>query len=248
MKRIKTDYDDDWDHQTKEQVPSVCGERKYIYSVFTGGVISSLAGTWSTSFRLDPTTTVNLGGGAIGTPLNLCSPPVGSHVDQRIGRAIRIRKVTVRGSVVLQEDVDATGLEAQIVRVVLVLDKQTNGAAMDPSLCLQNGGAAVFAFPEPGGRGRFEILREKFIAISPATFAFSTNERVLGVAKYFKLKYKWPNGLTVLFNSTTGGTVTSVITNSLHILCGKSATSGDASYLLAYNSSVEYYDDVESAK
>jgi len=243
MKRVKHDRETGDEHHHKTPGFGVLGEKHYVDCYKSATAIQDNGTTWVAANRFDPTSTVNMGAGAIATPLNLCSPPSGSELDQRIGRAIKICKVTVRFELEYQGDSEAATIPGMTVRALLVLDKQTNGAQLTAAEVM-NGGAAGYeclaSFTNPNGFGRFEILRDKLVALNYHTLTFSANRITAGFKKVFVLKYKWPQGLLVHFNATAGGTVTSVITNSLHVLAGQS-NSSTWNTRLSYTSRVEFY-------
>jgi len=240
MKRIKVDtlprehkHKDSW------------GEKKLWYTYLSETPLTPALG-WPATTRMDPTSTINLGGGVVGVPLNLCSPPVGSHVDQRVGRAIRIYKVTVYGVVEKTTDSTAEGDPGHVVRVVLLLDQHTNGAQFTATDVFISTGAdftALGSFLNPSGFGRFKILRDKMFVMNEQTAAYKSTDLLTctGVKKIVKLKYKWPQGLPVRFNSNATGTVMSVITNSLHVMAAVSEVVTSVPMTFMYNACVEYY-------
>jgi len=243
MKRVKTEYDDEWGHETREQVPSDLGEKHIWDTYLASATVPSVSAGWGSTTRIDPTTTVSLGGGAVATPLNLCSPTVGLHIDQRTGRAIRICKVTVRVRVNMAPDDTSPGQNGITVRVLLVLDQQTSGAQFSATDIFASDFSTVSyaQFISPNGFGRYKILCDKFVEMNVKTYSFSGTARTLGLQKYLELQYEWPEGLPVRFNSTAGGTVTSVIGNSLHIMCSMDRATV-AAMTIGYLARVEFYD------
>jgi len=242
MKRVKHDCETCEHDDHGEPGFGGIGEKHYVDSYRDDSVLTAVGVNWATSTRFDPTSTVDLGGGAVATPLNLCSPSVGSNVDQRVGRAIRICKVTLRGVLDMPDDSDTGRPSGEAVRVLLVLDQHTNGAQLTAADVLNDGNgnfSTLGSFSNPNGHGRFVILRDKMMAINYSTSQSTAG--MIGKKKVFKLKYKWPEGLLVRFNSTAGGTVTSVITNSLHVLAGRDESVTNFITTLAYTCRVEYY-------
>jgi len=240
MKRVKTDREEPDERDPRWREPHYLDSYTHGDSLPNGG--------WAASSMTDPLTTYDMGNGAIATPLNLCSPTIGANIDQRIGRAIKITKVKLRCQLELAADSDSASPPGQTVRVQLVLDRQTNGAQMNPSaLNLDAGNAGhVFAtlasFTNPNGFGRFKILCDEIIPISQQTLAIvSSSTRIAaGITKYFTLKYEFPEGLVTHFNNTAGGTVTSIIDNSLHVVAMQTDPSNWTLHL-AYACRVTFY-------
>jgi len=239
MKRVKTEHSDPdrWDLRYAEP---------HYWDTYTGAnTIPDGTNLWAPSAMKDPASTVDLGGGAIATPQNLCSPTVGANIDQRVGRAIKICKVWLRGQLELLADSESSSPPGQTVRVQLVLDRLTNGAQMDP-VALNNPGpfvwAALASFANPNGFGRFEILCDKLIPINQRTLAIvSSSTRIAaGNTKYFDMEYEFPEGLVVHFNNTAGGTVTSIIDNSLHVVAGMTDATGWTLHF-SYTARVMFY-------
>jgi len=216
---------------------------------YTHGATLASTDAWDGNMMKDPLSTYDLGNGVIATPLNLCSPTVGSNIDQRIGRAIKICKVWLRCQLELLADSDSASPPGQTVRVQLVLDKLTNGAQMNPAalnLDAANVGhvfATLASFTNPNGFGRFEILCDRIVPMNYPTLTVATSPTRIaaGITKYFDMEYEFPEGLVVHFNSTAGGTVTSIIDNSLHVVAAQTDTS-NWSLHFAYAARVQFYD------
>jgi len=242
MKRVKTEY------IVPDEPDPRYGEPHYLDSYQHGSQLSN-SDVWDAGCMEDPLSTFDLGNGVIATPQNLCSPTIGSNIDQRIGRAIKICKVWVRCQLELLADSDSASPPGQTCRVQLVLDRQTNGAQMNPSaLNLDAAGAGhVFAtlasFTNPNGFGRFQVLCDHLVAFNYKTLGPfpSPTRAAAGNTKCFNMEYEFPEGLVVHFNSTAGGTVTSIIDNSLHVVAAQTDTS-NWSLHFSYACRVMFYD------
>jgi len=242
MKRLKTKY-----LQTDELAPRE-GEPHYLDSYQHGSTLAN-SDVWDTNCREDPLSTYDMGNGVVATPANLCSPTIGANIDQRIGRAIKICKVWLRCQLELLADSDSTSPPGQTVRVQLVLDRLTNGAQMDPAALNLNAAnvghvfATLASFTNPNGFGRFQILCDKIIPINHQTLtvAPSPTRAAAGKTKYFTMEYEFPEGLVTHFNDTAGGTVTSVIDNSLHVVAAQTDTSNWTLHF-SYACRVMFYD------
>ena len=174
---------------------------------------------------VDPVASVNLGAAAVGFPLNLCSPTVGSALNQRIGREITIRKVKVHGRLhVAAQIAQGTGDSSCVVRVALVLDTQTNAAQMTGAQLFNDALgplSTLQSFQNPNNFGRFRVLKDKQFSFTNMNIAGSPTTADLvqsGMNKPFKMSYVFPQGLKVRFNNTNGGNVADIIDNSLHMV------------------------------
>jgi len=208
---------------------AVQGEMKYFDCSLTGIPLVAVTGTWVAGTLVDPTTTVNLGSAAVATPLCLFAPTVGSGLNQRIGRSVKMMKVKVSGHITIAAQ---TGLAAppasSKIRVVLVMDKQTNAAQMTSAQLFNDSADAsstISSFQNPNNFGRFQVLKEKVInAFNPGVTGVVAGSLVVAPANVFPFKFSYNfNGNThVNFNATSGGTVADIITNSLHMIAGAS--------------------------
>jgi len=94
---------------------------KYYDTANEGLALATCTTTWPAGTMVDPVASVNLGAAAVGFPLCLCAPTVGSALNQRIGREITIRKVKVHGRLhVAAQIAQGTGASSCVVRVALV--------------------------------------------------------------------------------------------------------------------------------
>lgn len=241
MKRVKTQSDDCPD----EHGSGGLWEEHYIDSYRSGVSLGAGVGAaWAPANMIDPQTTISLGGTAIATPLNLCSPQVGLQIDQRVGRAIKVCKIHVRGSLYFIPGTTAAPEDGTDVRVQLVLDQQTNGAQMNPADLNNPGIGAVTtlkSFLNPNGFGRFVVLRDEFYDLNQKNLAvYGAGFNCSGVVKSFDMEVEIPEGIVVHFNALTTGTVTTIIDNSFHIVAAQSYPSVYGAYI-TYTSRVTFY-------
>lgn len=192
----------------------IVSERKYFDLHYNGSSISNIdgLGTWSTAEE-DPTQNC------------LFCPIQGNDITQREGRSVFVHKITVRGSVYSEFEAAGTAPPINsIFRLILVLDKQTNGTQMDPSDLITSGNGApqLFAFQNTASFGRFQILKDIYIqppqpnlGSGLATFAHTGNR------SHFNLKYTFREPLRVNFNNGNTGSVADIVDNSFHMIVGK---------------------------
>lgn len=210
---------------------AVTGEMKYFDSEMTSTAIANVTTTWVAGTMMDPTTTINLGSAAVATPLSLCVPTVGAGLNQRIGRKIKLMKVKVHGLInVPVQAAQAAADAATQIRLLLVMDKQTNAAQMTGAQLMNDAGAAnttTNSFQNPNQFGRFHVLKDKNFVFSNLNLTGSpTAADVIQASsmRTFKLSFKFKSPVTIDFNATNGGTVADIIDNSLHIVAGATTT------------------------
>lgn len=188
--------------------------------------------------ELDPETSIDLGSAAVATPLTLCAPTVGAALNQRVGRDIILKDVCVRGHVNIAAQSGLTTADAATyVRILLVLDTQTNSAQLNAEDVLNAASAAnstISSQPNPNFAERFVILDDIRMILSDPSLAgevAANNVIQSGLARLFELHADL-RGLTMRFNATGGGLITSVVDNSLHIIgaCNDQALSPSISY------------------
>lgn len=201
------------------------GEMKYFDTNRSGIAIAANA-DW-TGTEADPAT------------LNtLCVPTVGAAINQRIGREIKVYKIKIKGIIQAPNQASQSGGDAaQSCRLLLVLDTQTNASQMQGEQVIGSGNVAdsLFSFQNLDNVGRFRVLKDKMMTMSNVNLAGSptTGDVVQsGMARTFKISYKFRTPVSIRFNATNGGSVADIVDNSFHILINSSnaALSSTLSY------------------
>lgn len=100
------------------------------------------------------------GGGVIVTSLNNIAQ--GAEDDERIGRTATVQSLQMRGRIQL-----ASGALADHLRVIVFVDKQTNGASAAVLDVLQT--AVIDSFRNPHTFDRFTFLTDSTVSINPST-------------------------------------------------------------------------------
>lgn len=226
---------------------AVQGEMKYFDCDYSSTALGLVTTTWVAATMADPLTTINLGSAAVANPLTLCVPTVGAALNQRVGRKITILKVKVHGTIIINtQAAQPTADAAAKVRLVLVLDQQTNAAQMTGAQLFNDGTGAttvIQAFQNPNNFGRFRVLKDKMIQLGNLNLTGSpTAGDVIqsGMKVNFKFAVNFKKPIVVHFNATNGGTVADIVDNSLHLVA---ATDSNAlSPNLTYYSRVCYKD------
>jgi hypothetical protein len=226
---------------------AVQGEMKYFDTIRTSTAVATVVDTWVAGTILDPTKTIVLSAAAeVANPLCLFAPTVGAGLNQRNGRNVNLMKIKLQGQVAIPNQTAlAAPPNGTKVRILLVLDKQTNSAQMT-SASLLNGSedatTTINAYQNPNFFGRFQVLKEKIInTYNPAMSGVVAGPTIVvnGAVYSFKMNYNF-NGLSVHFNNTSNGTVADIVNNSLHFIIGSNNISTIPS--VAYYSRVSYKD------
>lgn len=203
--------------QTRTYVPRSLGnamaatENKY-YDLSVTHSITTPTSAWSVNERAEP-----------GSVRSLFGPVTGDDIFNREGRKVVVKSIRIRGHISVSAQSAQTAADnATYIRMVLVLDKQTNGTQMDPGNLLSSGSAPnIDALTSTASFGRYQILRDKKIVIGQPNMVWNGATIFQGGAvRPFKLKYNWPNGLVVHYNATNSGDIPDTIDNSLHLICG----------------------------
>ena len=177
--------------------------------------------------RQDPDTTINLGDAAVANPNCLFCPKVSAALNGRVGRNVKVMKIKISGHInVMPQGAQSTVDTGTVVRMLLVIDQQTNSAQMAASQLLNDGTAAsntIHAYQNPNNFGRFRVLKDKRVTISDLNLAGSpTGSDVIQGGKVipFKFSHRFAQPLLVHFNATNGGTVADIVDNSFHFVIG----------------------------
>jgi len=206
-----------------------------VFDTFYSAAIPAITTSWSSGIA-DPATF-----------LCLCVPVVGAALNQRIGRAINYFKIKIRGQVKCAAQTAQSASEtSSSIRVLLVVDKQTNAAAMTAAQLMAPDAStnmSVASFQNTDNFGRFQVLKDKRFVITNANLVGSPTAGDVaqqGMVKLFKINYTFRKPLTAHFNATNGGTIADIVDNSLHVV----AACDNASYVpqLQYACRVVYID------
>lgn len=200
---------------------AVRGEMKYFDTSLNQLVSAST--TW-TSTMVDP------------TPLTLVVPTVGAGVNQRIGKEIKVMSIKIRGSLTIANaEGAATGIPPNLIRLMLVRDKQTNATQMTGAQLMTPQSAntlAVLSFQNIDNFGRFEVLKDKTIVIEdPNLVGTDTLHDNNGKIRYFKINHKFKFPISMRFNATNGGTVADIVDNSFHLVANNQYTGVSLNYV-----------------
>lgn len=162
----------------------------------------------------------------------------GDGESQRDGRKVTVRSVHVKGYISLPAQ-SGSAMRSRIVRVLLLLDTQTNGAQFNSEDVLVDPTSTAldpFTFRNLQYTNRFRVLKDISITLNPDVISTTANgDRVAQVNMHHYFK----NGLSVCFNGTTAN-VSTIADHSLHIMAISSGTSGGTACTLNYFSRVRF--------
>lgn len=157
-------------------------------------------------------------------------PVQGAAINQRIGRAVKVLKLKMRGFIVCSPQVNAiAGDAATIVRLILYQDCQTNSTQAQGEDVMQspttaNAPLASNTFQNINNFGRFRVLKDKvFSFMNPNMGYDGTNLEQAGLIKPFKFNVVFNPPIEVRFNATNGGSVADIIDNSFHVIANISS-------------------------
>lgn len=182
-------------------------ERKYFdsYKVQT----SITASTNWTGTEVDPAT-ANC----------LFSPTLGDDITNREGRRAAVLSLKIHGSVYWDRGAIGAGLENGHVRVVVYMDKQTNGVQAQGEEVFEspaaNNTVSPFGFMNKANFGRFKVLKD-LVVRKPNTSAWAAGFQD-AIEVPFKIHIKFRKALRVHFNDTNGGSVADITDHSFHIV------------------------------
>jgi hypothetical protein len=152
----------------------------------------------------------------------LCCPTVGSAINQRIGREIKVHKIKIRGVVSAPaQTTQAGGDNAQFIRMLLVQDTQTNATQMQGEQVVGQANPSLFSFQNLDNTGRFRVLKDKTIALTNANISGTSAAATViqsGMGRWFKINYRFKKPVSIRFNATNGGSVADIVDNSFHVI------------------------------
>jgi len=125
-----------------------------------------------------------------------CVMASGAGNGQRIGNRITVTNINAHLNIMSGISNSNPGMNNTIVRVILGIDKQANGAAPDVGDVLQT--ASPYSFRNMYTLNRFVILKDKLLALNPQASDASYTGQHSRV-----LKFSWKGQLPVLYSDTT---------------------------------------------
>lgn len=152
------------------------------------------------------------GGGTVTATINII--PQGTTEVERIGRKCNIRKIAWRYSLSLPAAAGATLVSGDILRMILFIDKQANGATAAVTDVLES--AHYQSFNNLSNSGRFRILMDKTYDLNNTAGAGDGAVNDSPLWEISDSFYKDCN-IPIEFSSTTGA-ITEIRSNNLGVL------------------------------
>lgn len=186
--------------------PMVTGEMKYYDSTKSSTAIAA-ATDW-TGCELDPTT-------------SLFAPSVGGTINQRIGRKVHLKSLRIRGIVGTAPSTTGAAYPPCQIRLLLVLDMQTNATQLNSEDVMQAPSTAT-ALACTNSRqalsqlGRFRVLKDKTFVIQDPNII---SNAIAGAGRMVPFKFNIPlKNMVVTFNAAATGGIGDIVDNSFHII------------------------------
>lgn len=212
-------------------------ERKYFSGTLAATAVP--ASTDWTATEFDPVDPANT--------FNLCSPGPGTGINQRVGRKILVHALKIRG--ILQFPAQSAGTtiaSAPTVRVLVVQDKQTNGAQVQGETIMAAPGTAaatncMLSYQNLANFGRFRVLHDKLYAFQNGISVNNASATTVSTewnSRPFKININFREPVVVHFNAAGTALVADIVDNSFHIL----ATADANTTTIAYESRAVYTD------
>ena len=145
----------------------------------------------------------------------LCTIAEGTTESTRIGRKITIKSINWRFNLELPSAAGAGGSAAgDTIRVMMVLDKQANGATVNVGDILET--ANFQSFNQLVNKDRFRTLMDRTYDIGANGFAGDGGTNDTGLSTMSDTFFKKCN-INIQYNGNTGA-ITEVKSNNLHVL------------------------------
>lgn len=171
--------------------------------------------------------------GTIDDSLNLV--PQGNGASQRVGRKFTIRKVHMRGTCRTVDDLALQTQGKAVIRLMLVWDKQANGAPATPGDVLQDAGGSTRwdTYRNLENVNRFKVLKEKVWDLNNLQREAAGT---IGVARAFS----WDVRCNIPVEMGQGNAITDVRSNNVFVLA---LTDNNPVAALQYSTRIRYTDD-----
>ncbi len=166
---------------------------------------------------------------------NLTVMAQGDGESNRDGRKYTIHSIHIRGWIQRAvEEAQAGPGGDSLMRLALVVDKQTNGATITATNVYDGGGSDdIFAFRNLQHTTRYTVLKDKQFRLNVAPAVINegaVNSFASGLIRIpFKFNHTFPNGLQVNTKGTTAD-IANVTTNSIHLIGVSSSTTPTINY------------------
>ncbi len=187
-------------------------------------VAGTALATSTTGAELDSVSNVNC--------LNACAQ--GDSEQERDGRKCIMKSLHIRGRLALDAAAGATVASGRIVRILVVHDKQTNGAQFNSEDVLTGTGDPVTSHRNLRFTNRFRVLKDQIFHLNTQAAAGNgTANDSAAFLQYFKWNFKL--NIPTIYSNTTA-VVASITDHSLHVI----ALADAAGVTMLYESRVRF--------
>ncbi len=191
------------------------GEMKYYDTELTVTSINASTDWTATEFNPDVPNATS----------TLCAPAVGSAINQRIGREIKVHRIKINYSISVDPQTTVTtGDHGCQVRLLVVQDTQTNAAQAQGEVIMQvpataNSRHPPLSFMSLVNLGRFNVLHDENIILqnpNSAALNATANNNQAGLVHIGKIFLNFKTPISVRFNATNtaNGAIADVVDNS----------------------------------
>lgn len=173
----------------------------------------------------------------------LCNPSLGSDMNNRIGRKIRIKSAYVRGYVGTQPALGAAtnSTSAQCARMIIFTDNQPNGAA--PAVTDLLNSADPCSHLNLNNRDRFVIHHDKEFVFDPYTLVNTATQAQAASTNQIRMVKKFKKITTeMVFNAGVAGTIADINSGALYMFWIGSTASGTTDVNAILSTRVRYWD------
>lgn len=185
---------------------------------------------------------IGAGGGLLVT--SIVGVSQGNGESQMIGRKITIKRISVRGTGIFRTN---TGTLANLgsgnrLKIVLVLDRQCNGAAANVNDVYQN--ADIDSFLNLENKSRFKILKDWNVE-NPAVTGYNSTLNTYYVDEK-RVNFEWTGKvhIPIEYSPQAGGvrTISEIRSNNIFMLAFADQTPGNTAQV-EFNTRIRYLDD-----
>lgn len=158
-------------------------------------------------------------GGSVDSILGTVGIPQGTDAKSRIGIRAFLWSASIHGDIKFIPGSDPNASDE--VRIMVVLDKQSNGASASIQNVLDLSATAdVNAFRLEQNRARYTVLMDRIYTMNPMAMGSTTAPAVEGatVLRRFSFNKRWVNGLKVVYKEGSTGTDSQIVDNNLWIM------------------------------
>lgn len=216
-------------------------------NIRTGGLIQRETKYLDTG-RLNHNITASVTGMLVDPLTSIClnAVPPGNGASERIGRQISMLHLSLRMTAFGRQKFPpflTAQVRSQLVRVMIILDKQTNSAltSADDIMVAFPGVTAVTAMKKMENSERFQILYDQTHKIDPPVGAQgATNWNLVEGITLFNIEIPL-KGIVVNYNKT-GDTYESISDNSLHVAAINSLDDANNGTRISYTARLLYKD------